>query len=144
MRSSMLEFFPSADLTVMSAAVADVKPADYSPEKLPKRSLPTSLGLEPVPDIVAELAQRKQPDQILIGFAAQSGDIVTPALEKLHNKKLDAIVANPIDLADSGFGSDRNQAIFLDKQGHQVEIPPCSKLEMAHYLFDFVQKTNKV
>ena len=138
MRSSMLEFFPSADLTVMSAAVADVKPADYSPEKLPKRSLPTSLGLEPVPDIVAELAQRKQPAQILIGFAAQSGDIVTPALEKLHNKKLDAIVANPIDLADSGFGSDRNQAIFLDKQGHQVEIPPCSKLEMAHHLFDFI------
>lgn len=139
MHSSMLEFFPSADLTVMSAAVADVKPADYSSEKLPKRSLPTSLPLAPVPDIVAELGKRKQPDQILVGFAAQTGDIVTPALEKLHNKKLDAIVANPIDQPDSGFGSDHNQAICLDKQGHQVKIPTSSKLEFAHHVFDFLQ-----
>jgi phosphopantothenoylcysteine decarboxylase/phosphopantothenate--cysteine ligase len=123
----------------MSAAVADVKPANYSQSKLPKRSLPTSLPLEPVPDILAELGHRKQPHQILIGFAAQTGDIVTPALEKLHSKKLDAIVANPIDQPDSGFGSDNNQAIFLDKQGHQVKIAPCSKLEISHHLFDFVQ-----
>ncbi len=139
MQQAMLECFPEADLIVMSAAVADVKPANYSQSKLPKRSLPTSLPLEPVTDIVAELGHRKQPHQVLIGFAAQTGDIVTPALEKLHSKKLDAIVANPIDQPDSGFGSDNNQAIFLDKQGHQVEIAPCSKLKIAHHLFDFVQ-----
>ena len=139
MELAMLEFFASADLTVMSAAVADVKPADYSQQKLPKRSLPTSLPLEPIPDIVASLGERKQPHQILIGFAAQTGDIVTPALEKLYSKKLDAIIANPIDIPDSGFGSDNNQAVFLDKQGHQLEIPPCSKLQLAHHLFDFVQ-----
>lgn len=139
MRQAMLEYFPSADLIVMSAAVGDVKPADYSTEKLPKRSLPTSLPLEFVPDIVAELGQLKQPHQRLIGFAAQTGDIVTPAWEKLRFKKLDAIAANPIDQPDSGFGSENNKAIFLDKQGHQLEIPPCSKLQMAHYLFDFVQ-----
>ncbi len=139
MERAMLEFFPSADLIVMSAAVADVKPANYSQQKLPKRSLPTSLPLEPVPDIVAALGERKQPHQILIGFAAQTGDIVTPALEKLYSKKLDAIVANPIDQPDSGFASDNNWAIFLDKQGHQVEIPSCSKLQLAHHLFDFVQ-----
>ena len=135
----MLEFFPNADLIVMSAAVGDVKPANYSVEKLPKRSLPTSLPLEFVPDIVAELARLKQPHQRLIGFAAQTGDIVTPALKKLQEKKLDAIAANPIDQPDSGFSSDNNTAIFLDKQGRQVEISPCSKLQMAHYLFDFVQ-----
>jgi phosphopantothenoylcysteine decarboxylase/phosphopantothenate--cysteine ligase len=139
MELAMLEFFPSADLIVMSAAVADVKPANSSQQKLPKRSLPTSLPLEPVPDIVAQLGHLKQPHQILIGFAAQTGDIVTPALEKLYSKKLDAIVANPIDQPDSGFGSDNNQAIFLNKQGHQVEIPPCSKLQLAHHLFDFIQ-----
>lgn len=138
MRQAMLEYFPSADLIVMSAAVGDVKPAHYSAEKLPKRSLPTSLPLEFVPDIVAELGQLKQPHQRLIGFAAQTGDIVTPAWEKLRFKKLDAIAANPIDQPDSGFGSDNNKAIFLDKQGYQLEIPPCSKLQMAHYLFDFV------
>ena len=138
MRQAMLECFPDADVTVMAAAVADVKPAEYVAEKLPKKLLPTSLPLEPVPDILAELGQRKQPHQRLIGFAAQTGDIVTPALEKLRNKRLDAIAANPIDRPDSGFASDQNQAIFLDNQARQVEIPPCSKLQMAHYLFDFV------
>lgn len=139
MRSSMLEFFPSADLIVMSAAVADVKPANYSAAKLPKHSLPNNLPLEFVPDIVAELARIKQPHQCLIGFAAQTGDIVTPALKKLQEKNLDAIAANPIDQPDSGFGSNNNTAIFLDKQGRQVKIEPCSKLQMAHYLFDFGQ-----
>ncbi|WP_448265923.1 bifunctional phosphopantothenoylcysteine decarboxylase/phosphopantothenate--cysteine ligase CoaBC [Nostoc sp. DSM 114159] len=138
MQHVMVECLPNADIIVMSAAVADVKPKDYSTEKLPKRSLPQALHLEPVPDIVAQLAKLKQPHQRLIGFAAQSGDIVKPALEKLQNKKLDVIVANPIDRPDSGFGSDNNQAIFLDSQGNQVEIAPCSKLEMAHQLFDFL------
>jgi phosphopantothenoylcysteine decarboxylase/phosphopantothenate--cysteine ligase len=139
MQQAMLECFPNADLIVMSAAVADVKPAEYSAQKLPKRSLPASLPLESVPDIVAELASLKQPHQTLIGFAAQTGDIVTPALEKLQKKKLDAIVANPIDQPDAGFGSDNNRAVFLDNQGRKVEIEPCSKLQMAHALFDFVQ-----
>ncbi len=137
MRSYMLEYLPNAEVIVMSAAVADVKPREYSQQKLAKRSLPETLPLEPVPDIIAELASRKQPHQKLIGFAAQTGDIVTPAREKLDRKNLDAIVANPIDEPDSGFGSDNNKAIFLDKQGRQVEIAPCSKLQMAHHLFDF-------
>lgn len=139
MQQAMRSCLPEADLIVMSAAVADVKPSEYSPQKLPKQTLPTSLTLEPVPDIVAELASLKQPHQRLIGFAAQTGDIVKPALEKLHKKKLDAIIANPIDIPDRGFGSDNNQAIFLDVQGRKVEIEHCSKLQMAHYLYDFVQ-----
>ena len=138
MQQVMLNQLPNADIIIMSAAVADVKPRDYSTEKLPKRSLPENLPLIPVPDIVAEIGNRKQPHQYLIGFAAQTGDIVKPAREKLQRKKLDAIVANPIDKVDSGFGSDHNQAVFLDKEGRALEIPTCSKLEMAHYLFDFV------
>jgi phosphopantothenoylcysteine decarboxylase/phosphopantothenate--cysteine ligase len=139
MRQAMWDCFPDADVIVMAAAVADVKPAEYTAEKLPKKLLPTSLPLEPVPDILAELGRRKQPHQRLIGFAAQTGDIVTPALQKLKEKKLDAIAANPIDQPGAGFGSDTNHAIFLDAQGRQMEIEPCSKLQLAHYLFDFVQ-----
>jgi len=142
MHSAMLQYLLNADVIVMSAAVADVKPAEYSTQKLPKKALPSSLPLAPVPDIVAELGRLKQPHQRLIGFAAQTGDIVTPALEKLERKKLDAIVANPIDKPDSGFGSDNNQAILLDKTGKRVDIPSCSKLQMAHYLFDFVVEYN--
>jgi phosphopantothenoylcysteine decarboxylase/phosphopantothenate--cysteine ligase len=138
MQQVMLQHLTNADIIIMSAAVADVKPRDYSSEKLPKRSLPENLPLAAVPDIVAEIGNRKQPHQYLIGFAAQTGDIITPAKEKLQRKKLDAIVANPIDKVDSGFGSDHNQAVFLDKSGRELEIPTCSKLEMAHYLFDFV------
>jgi len=140
MQQKMLEHFPQADIIIMSAAVADVKPTEYSPQKLPKRSLPESLPLTQVPDILAELGNRKQPHQYLIGFAAQTGDIITPAWEKLQQKKLDAIAANPIDQPNSGFGSDNNVAVFLDKQGRKEEIGSCSKLEMAHRLWEFVKR----
>jgi phosphopantothenoylcysteine decarboxylase / phosphopantothenate---cysteine ligase len=138
MRTAMLGELGNADVIIMSAAVADVKPRDFSGEKLPKKALPESLPLVPVTDIIAELANFKQAHQKLIGFAAQTGDIITPALEKLQRKNLDGIIANPIDQENSGFGSDRNQAIYLDKQGNKLEIPLCSKLEMAHYIFDFL------
>lgn len=138
MRQAMLNNFANTDITIMAAAVGDVKPASYSSEKLPKKSLPQNLPLEPVSDIVAELGQLKQPHQRLIGFAAQTGDIVTPALQKLQTKNLDAIAANPIDLPNSGFGSDSNSAIFIDAN-RQVEIPICSKLELAHHLYDFIR-----
>jgi phosphopantothenoylcysteine decarboxylase / phosphopantothenate---cysteine ligase len=138
MRRQMLANFPDADLIIMSAAVADVKPADYSTAKLPKKLLPTELKLAPVPDIIAELSQHKQPHQTLIGFAAQTGDIITPALEKLERKNLDAIVTNPVDLPDSGFGSDRNQAVIIKRNGDRFDVLPCTKLAMAHQILDFV------
>ncbi|MGB3653950.1 MAG: bifunctional phosphopantothenoylcysteine decarboxylase/phosphopantothenate--cysteine ligase CoaBC [Rivularia sp. (in: cyanobacteria)] len=138
MRSQMLRYLPEADVIIMSAAVADVKPREYSSQKLPKKALPKALALENVGDIVAELASCKQKNQKLIGFAAQTGDIVTPAREKLQTKNLDAIVANPIDEIGSGFGSDTNKAIYIDCSGKEVEIPMCSKLEMAHRILDLV------
>ena len=138
MRQAMLNNFTNADITIMAAAVADVKPVTYSSVKLPKKSLPQSLPLEPVGDIVAQLGRLKQPHQRLIGFAAQTGDIVTPALQKLQTKNLDAIAANPIDLPNSGFGSDSNSAVFIDAN-RQLEIPACSKLQLAHHLYDFIK-----
>ncbi len=137
MQQVLLAEFAQTDWLVMSAAVADVKPADYSGQKLPKKALPTSLPLAFVPDIAAELGKRKQPHQRAIGFAAQTGDIVTPALEKLHAKHFDAIVANPIDLPGAGFGSPTNQAILISASGKQEAIDSCSKLKLAHHIFDF-------
>ncbi len=136
MYHQMLTHFPSADIVLMSAAVADVKPAHYSDRKLPKKLLPTELKLAPVPDIIAALGKIKQPHQKLIGFAAQTGDIIAPALEKLERKQLDAIVANPVDLPNTGFGSDRNQAVILKPNGERIDILPCAKLEMAHQILD--------
>ncbi|MEO0684984.1 MAG: bifunctional phosphopantothenoylcysteine decarboxylase/phosphopantothenate--cysteine ligase CoaBC [Cyanobacteria bacterium J06649_11] len=137
MRSQMLQCLADADLIIMSAAVADVKPRECSQQKLPKKELPQALPLDNVGDIIAELASCKGDNQKLIGFAAQTGDIVTPARDKLRRKNLDAIVANPIDKINSGFGSNTNQAIYIDKHGKEVEIPMCSKLEMAHRILDF-------
>jgi phosphopantothenoylcysteine decarboxylase / phosphopantothenate---cysteine ligase len=136
MHRSMLTHLPQADWVVMAAAVADVKPATQATTKLAKADLPASLPLAPVPDIVADLAQRRQPHQRLIGFAAQTGDIVSPALDKLKRKGLDAIVANPIDVVGSGFGGDTNQAILLTTAGDQRVFPPGTKLAMAHQLWD--------
>jgi phosphopantothenoylcysteine decarboxylase / phosphopantothenate---cysteine ligase len=139
MAAALFEHFPSADITFMAAAVADVRPANYSNRKLAKQEIPKAIPVLDVLDIAAELGRRKQGQQKLIGFAAQTGDIVTPAKAKLERKNLDAIVANPIDLPQAGFGSDHNQAVWIDRAGQQVVIHHCSKLEMAHKLLDLSQ-----
>ncbi|MDX2241957.1 MAG: bifunctional phosphopantothenoylcysteine decarboxylase/phosphopantothenate--cysteine ligase CoaBC [Leptolyngbyaceae cyanobacterium bins.302] len=139
MHQALLSRLSQADWIIMAAAVADVKPAHVSTTKLPKSELPDSLLLAPVPDIVADLATHRQSHQKLIGFAAQTGDIITPAKDKLTRKKLDAIAANAIDQPNSGFGSTTNQAVFMDKHGRQYVIEqPQTKLQMAHELLDFI------
>ncbi|MBF2035467.1 MAG: bifunctional phosphopantothenoylcysteine decarboxylase/phosphopantothenate--cysteine ligase CoaBC [Leptolyngbyaceae cyanobacterium T60_A2020_046] len=139
MQAALEAALPQVDWLVMAAAVADVKPRDRAATKLPKAALPERLPLAPVPDIVAHLSRLKQPHQRLIGFAAQTGEIVPPALQKLTAKGLDAIVANPIDQAEGGFGSDRNQAVLLCRDRPPYPIPLCSKQTMAHHIYDGVQ-----
>ncbi len=136
MHQALLHHFPSTDFTLMAAAVSDVRPITPSPTKLPKADLPLTLDLEWVPDILQDLSQHKRPDQKLIGFAAQTGDLIPPALAKLKAKGLDAIVANPIDQPHRGFGSVWNEAIWIPHQGEQVTIPQCSKQIMAHKILD--------
>jgi phosphopantothenoylcysteine decarboxylase / phosphopantothenate---cysteine ligase len=142
MEAALTTALPSADWIIMAAAVADVRPQQYASAKLPKHELPDSLPLESVPDIVQALSALKQPQQRLIGFAAQTGEITTPAITKLQRKGLDAIVANPIDAPESGFGHDRNEAIFIDASGTKTPIPNCTKLQMAHRILDLVLKLN--
>ena len=140
MEKALQSEFPLCDWLIMSAAVADVKPSDCATTKLPKSKLPASLPLTSVPDLVAQLTALKKPHQLVIGFAAQTGDIVTPAREKLSRKGLDFIVANPIDQADAGFGTDTNEAVILGKDGQQKAIAPCSKLVLAHELYNFIKQ----
>jgi phosphopantothenoylcysteine decarboxylase / phosphopantothenate---cysteine ligase len=139
MQRAIEENYLDADWIIMAAAVADVKPAHYVEGKQAKQDLPSSLELAPVNDILAELGKRKQPHQLLVGFAAQTGDIITPAINKLQRKNLDAIVANPVDLPHAGFASDTNQATIIDRRGRQKEISSRTKLELAHILLDFLE-----
>lgn len=136
MHRAMVTYLPQSDWILMAAAVADVKPATQSPTKLAKANLPKALPLAAVPDIVADLNRCRQPRQRLIGFAAQTGDIVPPAWEKLQRKGLDAIVANPVDIPDSGFGSNINQAVLIQADGQKEVFPPSPKLVLAHRLID--------
>lgn len=138
MHQAIMAHSVQADWIIMAAAVADVRPRDRASGKLPKAALPDALPLLPVPDIAANLAQQKRSNQLLIGFAAQTGEIETPALKKLEAKGLDAIVANPIDQKNSGFGSDLNQAILLSKTGSRKVIPHCLKRHLAHQILDFI------
>jgi phosphopantothenoylcysteine decarboxylase/phosphopantothenate--cysteine ligase len=141
MHQAMLEEFPLADITIASAAIGDVRSQLQSDRKLPKSELPLNLELEYIPDIVADLASRKRPDQLVVGFAAQTGteiEVVSAAKEKLERKGLDAIAANAVNSSQTGFGTDTNQATFIHKNGKTQSTPLCSKLELAHRLFDFL------
>ncbi|MFT0813368.1 bifunctional phosphopantothenoylcysteine decarboxylase/phosphopantothenate--cysteine ligase CoaBC [Synechococcus sp. OH20] len=128
--------FPQVDLLWMAAAVGDVRPVQVYAGKLPKGDLPPMLPLEPVPDLVAALARHRRPGQLLIGFAAQSGDPLPSAKEKLQQKGLDAIVANPIDQPESGFGSSHNQGYWIPRQGSPERLPWTTKATLAHRLLD--------
>lgn len=145
MHMEMLKIFPQADITIMAAAVGDVRPAIRFDRKIPKAELPSSLVLENIPDILADLSQQKRPDRILVGFAAQTGsesEIIELAKEKLKRKNLDAIAANVVGSAETGFGSATNQATLIDRKGKQTTTPLCSKLELAHRLLDFLINPN--
>ncbi|MCM1985335.1 bifunctional phosphopantothenoylcysteine decarboxylase/phosphopantothenate--cysteine ligase CoaBC [Lyngbya confervoides] len=136
MQQALQRLFPQADWLLMAAAVADFKPATYHPTKLPKVAIADRLELEAVPDLLQMLSAQKKPHQKLIGFAAQTGDMVAPAAKKLVQKGLDAIVANPIDQPEAGFGSDRNRAVWMTPQLPPVVIPTQSKLSLAHRILD--------
>ncbi|GBO55842.1 phosphopantothenoylcysteine decarboxylase / Phosphopantothenoylcysteine synthetase [Pseudanabaena sp. lw0831] len=141
MHQVMLEEFPLADITIAAAAIGDVRSQFQSDRKLPKSELPLKLELEYIPDIVADLASRKRPDQLLVGFAAQTGnesEVLSAAKEKLARKGLDAIAANAVKGSQTGFGTDTNQATFIHKNGNTQSTPLCSKLELAHRLFNFL------
>ncbi|NEQ49115.1 MAG: bifunctional phosphopantothenoylcysteine decarboxylase/phosphopantothenate--cysteine ligase CoaBC [Leptolyngbya sp. SIO3F4] len=141
MEAALMAQLETADWIIMAAAVADMKPQLQVTGKLAKADLPNPLPLEAVPDIAAKLSAHKNNNQTLVGFAAQTGNIIKPALDKLKRKGLDAIVANPVDQPESGFGSDRNQGIFLDSQGREVPLPTDTKLSMAHRIYDILVNT---
>ena len=141
MHQAMLEEFPLADIAIAAAAIGDVRSQLQCDRKLPKSELPLNLELEYIPDIVADLARRKRPDQLLVGFAAQTGtaaEVLAAAQDKLKRKGLDAIAANAVNSSQTGFGTDTNQATFIHKNGNTESTPLCSKLELAHRLFDFL------
>lgn len=137
MRDTVLEALPQATAVVKSAAVADYRPVAAATQKLKKNDDDMTLVLEKNPDILAELGQNKQ-GRVLVGFAAETQDLLKNASEKLKRKNLDLIVANDVTQSGAGFDVDTNIVKLLHADGHMEELPQLSKDEVAHQLLDRV------
>jgi phosphopantothenoylcysteine decarboxylase/phosphopantothenate--cysteine ligase len=137
MRAAVMAEFPRSTAVIMAAAVSDYSPEKLAPRKVKKGTGPIRLDLKPNPDILKELGATKD-EQILIGFAAETDDLVANAKKKLHEKNLDFIVANDVTLAGSGFEEDTNVATILDCKGNVQPLPLMTKEELADRIFDFL------
>jgi phosphopantothenoylcysteine decarboxylase / phosphopantothenate---cysteine ligase len=130
--------FTETDVVVMAAAVADFRPKAVADEKLKKRDGVPEVVLEPTPDILAELGERKQAGQVVVGFAAETEQVREHAAEKLAAKRVDLMVANDVSAPDAGFEVDTNQAILLYSSGSWEETPLLDKRELAGLILDRV------
>lgn len=125
-----------SDTVIMAAAVADFRPARPSAHKIKKRRGPvTHLDLEATDDILCELRDRRT-SQVLVGFAAETDDLLAHAKEKLHAKGLDLLVANDVTAPGSGFGSDTNRVWLLAREADPEELPLLSKRDVADRILD--------
>ena len=131
MEAAVLSRAAAADIVVMAAAVADFRPKAVAETKLRKADGLPEIVLEPTTDILAELGRRKRPGQVLVGFAAETGDMRVATEEKLRSKRLDLIVANDITAPGAGFGHDTNAATLLDAAGNWTDVPLISKRGLA-------------
>ena len=127
---------PQMDAIAMAAAVADHRPAVTLSHKPEKAAVAAAMAAawEPVPDLLVELVGRRPAGQRILGFAAQSGDVLPQAQAKLARKGCDLLFANPIDQADAGFGSATNQGWLLGPGAAVERLEPMGKLPLAHRL----------
>ena len=135
MRAAVLAVFEDADAVVMAAAVADFRPKVTAEDKLKKEAGIPELHLEPTPDILRELGERKG-RRVLIGFAAETQDLQDAGRRKLQEKHLDLIVVNRVGREGTGFGSDTNEAMLLTEEGPDRSPRTWTKAELAGAICD--------
>jgi len=140
MRDAVLQLFSQATIVIKTAAVSDYRPKAAAIQKL-KRSGPMSLELEPTSDILAELSAKKS-TQLIIGFAAETENVLENARKKLAKKSLDAIVVNDVSRDGVGFDSDRN-AVTILTQDEVLEVPETTKWEVAQRVLDQIVKLRR-
>ncbi len=135
MRQAVLRVLPQASIVIKTAAVADYRAKNAADQKI-KRTGPLTLELEPTTDILAEIARHKQ-GQLIVGFAAETQNVLENARRKLASKSLDAIVVNDVSREGVGFDSDRN-AVTIITHDAVVEVPETTKWEVAQRVLDQV------
>lgn len=139
MAEALARHFASAAAVIMAAAVADFRPKHQAPQKLKRQGQSgLSLELEAAPDILAMLSAQRT-SQVLVGFAAETDQLVSRAKAKLTGKGLDLIVANDVTQEGAGFGSDHNAAVILSRTGRQQELGLMPKRRLADEILTAVQ-----
>jgi phosphopantothenoylcysteine decarboxylase / phosphopantothenate---cysteine ligase len=140
MHAAVLRLLPESTVVIKTAAVADFRPKAASGQKI-RRKGEVTLELEPTEDILSDVARRKT-SQIVVGFAAETENVLENARKKLASKSLDLIVANDVSREGIGFDSDRN-AVTIISNSEVIEVPETSKWEVAHHVLDQVVKLRK-
>ncbi|MGA2744511.1 MAG: bifunctional phosphopantothenoylcysteine decarboxylase/phosphopantothenate--cysteine ligase CoaBC [Candidatus Sulfotelmatobacter sp.] len=135
MRDAVLKLLPQSTIVIKTAAVSDYRPKTVSDQKI-KRKSPLSLELEATPDILKELSLKKS-SQIIVGFAAETENVLENARQKLVSKNLDAIVVNDVSREGIGFDSDRN-AVTIISRDEVIEVPETTKREVARHVLNQV------
>lgn len=138
MNTACAKMFPSVDIAVMAAAVADYKPEKEATEKIKKSDQVYHLKLTRTPDIAAGLGALKRPGQLLAGFALETENGELNAREKMIKKGFDFIVLNSLKDAGAGFGFDTNRVTILDKDGKSLPFGLKSKHEVARDIVNFI------
>ena len=131
MHEAVIAALPEADIVVMAAAVADFRPRHTSDTKIKKGDGVPTIELERTVDILADLGANKRPGQQLVGFAAETNDLIANAERKLASKNADFIVANDVSAPDTGFGHDTNAVTILSPDGGRDSLALASKFEIA-------------
>ena len=142
MRDAVLQHLDEATILFMAAAVSDYRVANTTASKI-KREGPLTLTLKPTEDILLEATQRRRPGTLIIGFAAETDNILDNARTKLRRKGADAIVVNDVSSPTTGFDSDWNAGTFLTEHA-ELELPLSTKSSMAHRILDQIQAQKQV
>ena len=127
-----------ADVVIMAAAVADFRPVRSAAHKLKKSDGPPEIIFVPTPDTLAELGRRRRANQVIVGFAAETDDIIVHAKQKLRDKGVDLLVVNDVSTPDTGFNADTNAVTILSRDGKRTDVALAAKSTIAHAVLDAV------
>jgi len=139
MARAVEEYFPKCDVFLAAAAVADYRVEEQWTIKQKKTGGPLPLKLVENPDVLGNVAKIKSASQVVVGFAAETHEIVENARKKALSKGTDFILANVVGIANSGFGAPTSQAYWLDAEGNVEELGMLEKSEIAQHIFDRVR-----
>ena len=141
MHDAVLNHISHADVLIMTAAVADYRPKSPAKQKIKKSKDSRVVELVSNPDILKAVAHRRKKAnhlRVVVGFAAETENLLKNARKKLSQKKLDLIVVNDVSAADSGFAVDTNRVTLMDSAGEEVALPLLTKEEVAERILDRV------